>query len=184
MNFHVAQLLKEPVGAIRKYDIEEDIAQIGDATTTEPLSGHVTLIRTDRGILVEADLQTSVRLSCSRCLEELTYPLHMQFKEEFQPTLDINTGLPAPPPADKQTFTIDESHVLDLTEAVRQYGILSLPMQPLCRPDCAGLCPQCGQSLNYGRCHCQMITTDSRWARLESLLKEKENSDDQEPKDS
>jgi uncharacterized protein len=62
---------------------------------------------------------------------------------------------------------LDEG-VLDLTEAVRQYRETALAMQPLCRPDCKGLCPVCGSDLNEGPCNCG-AGTDSRWSALAAL---------------
>jgi uncharacterized protein len=52
---------------------------------------------------------------------------------------------------------------------VRQYKIMALPMKPVCRKDCAGLCPQCGRNLNYATCDCQPAPPDARWAPLLAL---------------
>jgi uncharacterized protein len=63
-------------------------------------------------------------------------------------------------------FTGDE---LDLAQALRDEIGLNLPMAPLCRADCAGLCPVCGRDLNQGRCDCRRDQTDPRWAKLARL---------------
>jgi uncharacterized protein len=60
--------------------------------------------------------------------------------------------------------------VLDLTEVVRQAIFLAIPMSPVCRADCAGLCPQCGQNLNEGQCHCVSEVVDPRLEVLKQLL--------------
>ena len=73
-------------------------------------------------------------------------------------------------PDEPGCFTIDEHHILDLTEAVRQYALLALPMKPLCRQDCAGLCPTCGHNLNQGGCGCPPQGPDPRWSGLNKLL--------------
>ena len=182
MRFHVAQLLKEPMGATRDYEIAENIGDIVDeeVSAVAPLTGRVRLIRTKRGIFVEARLQTTVRLACVRCLEEYLAPMPLIIREEFLPTVDVNTGVPLPEPKDEEYFTIDENHILDLSEVVRQYVLTTLPMQPLCRIDCAGLCPMCGQNLNYVRCTCKPIPPDSRLAVLGELLREEENPEEDE----
>ena len=64
---------------------------------------------------------------------------------------------------------IDAEQVLDLSEAVRQYRETALPMQPLCRPGCAGLCPTCGRDLNLGACSCPEEPADARWSALAEL---------------
>ena len=185
MRFHVAQLLKEPVGATRDYEIAEDIGDVVDheISAVAPLTGRVRLIRTDRGIFLEARLETTVRLSCVRCLEEYLAPMPLIIREEFIPTVDVNTGAPLPRPRDEEWFTIDENHVLDLSEVVRQYVLTTLPMQPLCRIDCAGLCPMCGQNLNYVRCTCKPVSTDTRLAVLGEIMREVEDSEEDEEDD-
>jgi uncharacterized protein len=92
--------------------------------------------------------------------------LGFDFEEEYYPTIDVVTGLPVPVPEEEGIFTIGGDHVLDLSEAIRQYAIMALPMAPICRPDCAGLCPECGQNLNQGSCACRAIARDARWEAL------------------
>ncbi|MBM3157836.1 MAG: DUF177 domain-containing protein, partial [Chloroflexi bacterium] len=67
---------------------------------------------------------------------------------------------------------INENHILDLSEAIRQYTIMALPMKPVCREDCAGLCPHCGRNLNLGPCKCPPAPPDARWAPLLALRSE------------
>jgi uncharacterized protein len=171
MRFHVAGLLQEPVGATRQFEAVEDLDRLDeDVATAEPVRVRAKLTRTNAGILVDAKMHSAVRLTCSRCLAELTFPLDVRFREEYQPTVDVGTGLPLPEPSDRATFTIDDDHVLDLTEGFRQYALLNLPMAPLCRAACAGLCPQCGKNLNDGPCDCPPVEADARWRALAEYL--------------
>jgi uncharacterized protein len=71
--------------------------------------------------------------------------------------------------AEEGAFTIDENQEIDLSEAVRQYMLLALPMKPLCREECAGLCPSCGHNLNLGPCGCPPSDIDPRFAPLTRL---------------
>jgi uncharacterized protein len=71
-------------------------------------------------------------------------------------------------PEDSGGFPIDGHHIIDMTEAVRQYILLTTPMKPLCREDCAGLCPVCGHNLNQGPCSCPPQGVDPHWAKLYS----------------
>jgi uncharacterized protein len=163
MQINVAQLLKEPVGAVRTYETDE--------TTGEglPVKGTVTLLRTSRSILVTGSLETATKGECSRCLEKYDYPLRIDIEEEYFLTRDPVSGAVLPAPTEAGAFLIDENHILDLSEAVRQYTIMALPMKPVCREDCAGLCPQCGRNLNRGSCDCAPDGIDSRWAPLLAL---------------
>jgi len=168
MEFAAGQLLREPIGTTVRYDIREKRTLPGDETPTE-LAGDVTLMRTDKGILVSADVHCAVAARCGRCLSEINYPLALIFQEEYWPTADASTGEMLPPPEDPDAFLIDPHQILDLTEALRQYRVMAEPMQPLCRPNCLGLCPRCGYNLNQGPCACPRQEADARWAALTDL---------------
>jgi uncharacterized protein len=172
MQINVTQLLRAPIGSVRDYDIKQVIDITGDDVNSL-VQGQVRLMRTDRSIRVKGTLNTGVEATCSRCLGQFKCPLVMNLEEEYYPTADVVTGAPVSVPDELVSFTIDEHHVLDLTEAVRQYALLAIPMKPLCKEDCAGLCPFCGHNLNRGPCGCPSRGTDPRWAELSKLKKEK-----------
>ena len=137
MQFKVAQILKEPIGATRDYLIDETI----DIVDTAPsrVTGSVRFMRTNRGILVKGRFSTGVDTTCVRCLEGYTCPLSCEFEEEYFsiPELDDDDQLTGV--ENGQGFLIGDNFVLDVTEAVRQYAILAIPMKPLCNPDCPGV---------------------------------------------
>jgi uncharacterized protein len=58
---------------------------------------------------------------------------------------------------------------LELNEVLREFVLLSLPMQRVCSEDCKGICPECGQNRNQIECHCQAESVDDRWAVLKQL---------------
>ena len=164
MKINVAQQLKESVGSVRHITIDEiDSAGL-------PIRGEVQLLRTNHSILVSGRLNTTVRDVCGRCLEEFDYPLTLDIEEEYLLAKDLTSGTPLTPPTESGAFTIEEDNTLDLSEAVRQYTLLAQPLKPICREDCAGLCPQCGCNLNHETCHCTPIRHDSPWAPLQGLL--------------
>jgi uncharacterized protein len=167
MLFNVSQLLKEPIGATRTYEIDEP-GDVLDDLQADRIHGDVDLLRTGRGILAQAELSLNVKQECARCLDDVVSPLTVSFEEEFFPRTDINTGAPIDVP-EADAFTIDDRHMLDLTEATRQYALVALPLAPLCKQDCAGLCPQCGTNWNREKCDCE-APLDERWAALGSLL--------------
>lgn len=169
MQFVVGQQLREPVGTVTHYDIRESKPLPQRDDFLSELTGSVDLMRTDEGILVSATLHCTVAANCSRCLSDISYPLTLTFQEEYFPTVDASTGELLPLPADSDAFLIDRHQVLDLTEAVRQYRLMAEPMQPLCKPDCLGLCPHCGYNLNQGPCGCSDQEIDARWTALAEL---------------
>ncbi len=166
MRINVSQQLKSSIGSIRNYEVSEVISIAGGDSMVE---GKVTLVRTDRGILTEAILHTEVKVTCSRCLSLFDYPLTLSIEEEYFPITDVVSGTSLSLPEEPGCFTIDEHHVLDLTEAIRQYALLAIPMKPLCGRDCAGLCPTCGHNLNQGPCDCLPQQADPRRSKLNKL---------------
>lgn len=160
--------MQEGIGATREDTVDGFLHTEG--REPERLSGTVKLLRTKAGVLVEARMSLVEPESCSRCLKPLEELLHIDFEEEFLVTLDLRTGHPVGEPPDPDAFRIDEHHMLDLTEAVRQYREAAAVMQPLCRPDCLGLCPNCGADLNAGPHDSGAGEVDNRWADLRKLL--------------
>ena len=169
MQINVSQLLQEPIGSTREHKFDDEADILGDGKKHK-VQGDCRLLRIQRGILVTCSLDTEVELTCDRCLNRFRHPLKIGFEEEFLPTIDVTSGVPLPPPEEATAFTIDEHHTIDLTEAVRQYALMAIPMKALCRADCAGLCQSCGKNLNQGPCDCPAPEIDPRWSELTKLL--------------
>ncbi|MBI4188013.1 MAG: DUF177 domain-containing protein [Chloroflexi bacterium] len=167
VQINVAQQLKSPIGSSQDYKINEMVDITIDNTTDNVMVyGEVRLIRTNRGILVKGTLHTEIELTCSRCLCLFRCPVTLNIEEEYFPTIDAVTGTKLPLPDEPDCFTIDEHNILDLTEAIRQYEVMAIPMKPLCQEDCAGLCPSCGCNLNQRTCNCPPQVVNSRWSKL------------------
>lgn len=138
MQINVSQLLKEPIGSERDYLINNSV-NIMDNSSSSMVYGNVKLTCTDRSILVRGRLDTAVGLTCARCLDVFDCPLKLDFDEEYFPANNIVGGDFSPAHDEPSSFTIDDNQVIDLTEAIRQYTLMSVPMKPLCRQNCSGL---------------------------------------------
>ena len=162
--------MREPSGAVREYDVEEVLPSM-DGVDARRVSGKVKLLRTDKGVWVSAVLDTDALCICSRCLQEYRQTIRLGVEEEALPLRDLNTGADMRELVDTgESMAIDEGHVLDLTEAVGQYAALNVPMQPVCRQGCKGICPTCGADLNESVCQCDRVVRDSRWGALLDLV--------------
>ena len=171
MEFHVAQILREPVGYRRDFRVFERCEAEAPASPSFPVEGQVSLLRTDAGILATADVTSVVDVTCSRCLVPAQLPVELHVEEEYYPTVDVVTGARLSTPKEPTPFLIDEHHILSLCEAMRQQLVVAEPMQPLCKDDCAGLCQVCGQDRNRGSCACASGELDARWAALGGFLR-------------
>jgi len=173
MRYNVAQLLRQSTGAVRHYHLDEPSEiEDPDLRLSGPIRGDVTLLRTQRGILVTAGLTQRATVSCARCLADIEIELPIEIEEEFFPTIDLKTGLHIDWSDDEDALDaprIDEKHILDLTDVVRQELLVGLPLHPLCRLDCRGICPECGADRNAEGCQCDSAPADPRWASLEAL---------------
>jgi uncharacterized protein len=170
--FNVAQLIKEGIGATRHYQVNGALVDLDEYNPGPTLiEGEVTLMRTALGVLASVLASFRAKQACRRCLELLNGSFRMAFEEEFLPLIDIETGvkLPLDDTADP-VLVIDEHHILDLTEVLRQYALVELSESALCRQDCKGLCPDCGQNLNSGTCECPPVVVDPRMSVLAKLL--------------
>jgi uncharacterized protein len=150
MQYNVAQLLKEPVGAVRRYQLNEDINELDEELTfLGPLIGNLQIMRINSGVLVTGDLSTAARVTCGRCIEPIVMPLRIQLEESFRPLTEVETGRYLRPDEfqgdsadfEDEALLIDEHHILDLTEVVRQNIWLAMPMYPNCNWEGAGECP-------------------------------------------
>ena len=168
MYFNVSQLLRESSGATRSYRVDEPFT-LAEGTKAKA-RGAIRLLRTDRGIWVSGALESEVVVSCSRCLIDHTQPVHIVIEEEFFPRWDRGSvaGSTGELPTDEQC-RIDENHILSVTDTIRQFYSLGVPMQPVCRGDCSGICLTCGVNLNETPCGCDAAPRDPRWGALLEL---------------
>jgi uncharacterized protein len=109
------------------------------------------------GIVVHGTASTPWRGQCRRCLRDIAGVAVADVEEIYQvdPRLD-----------DAVAIVGDQ---IDLAPVVREYVLLELPEAPLCRDDCAGICPQCGADRNESPCACDTSVADLRWSALEGL---------------
>jgi len=173
---NVAQLLRAPVGTSRTYEIHDDQPEFAqELNLVSPVDGTLKLTRTNHGILADFSYATEIEQECGRCLEPARASITSQLTEEYLPSVNVVTGLPETIVADVDEPRVNANHELDLTDSVRQDILLEQPLQPLCRPDCPGLCPSCGRELSSGACGCDTVEGtpigNSQLSRLGELLK-------------
>jgi uncharacterized protein len=170
LKFNVAQLLREDTGGRRDYSFHEDALPLDETLILQSLGGTVRFTRSASGVLADVAATGAVEMPCDRCLAAVIVAVAVRFRDEFHSKIEVNTGVPLPKPDEEDPFFIDESHLVDLGEAIREYVLIELPMRALCRPDCKGLCPTCGADLNVERCSCPQDEPDERFAALRDLL--------------
>jgi uncharacterized protein len=177
MLFAVAELEKDsiefdkaiPSGTI---DFGNEAEQVGDLVT----NGRADLIPEHRGpkeviadIRLRADYNGVFQVPCARCVEPVEHHLKNSFDLVFRP-LGVDKG------SVEHAISTSETEIgyyqgggLVLEDVLREQVLLSLPVRTLCREDCKGLCPRCGQNLNLEACSCGQTESDQRWSALSDI---------------
>lgn len=136
-------------------------------------------------------LTARLSLTCARCAEPFPFPVDTTVDLRFVPAEVEKAGVRAAASgdddedglemddADPSVVPYDEP-TIDLALVAREQCYLAVPMKPLCRPDCQGLCPHCGINRNLGTCTCEERWEDPRLAGLKSLLKDADGPPPQE----
>lgn len=167
---NVASLLLEPVGATRDIRIELRQFALDDDLTARSVVATARLTRLKAHILVDAEVTGVIPLECATCLTAYDQPFTEAFTEPFRQSVDVRSGadlsserndLDVIDGDDEPGFVIDDNHHIDLGEALRQWILLAIPMQPSCGPDCPGPLLQSTQPEDV---------PDERFARLADLL--------------
>lgn len=122
-----------------------------------PVDVSVHLESLSNGVVVGGSAMATWTGECRRCLTPLTERLEVDFDELYQQV-----------PDNPDAYAIENDQI-DLLPMVRENILLAIPLGPLCRPDCPGFCPQCGQDLSEGSCGCGEAAVDPRWAALDDL---------------
>ena len=153
-------------GQARRVDLDVEIEPValgGQTYATEGglASGRLDVSRTSTGHALRLRLTPELSGPCVRCLEAARLPLEIDVREVDQPSAG-DEELRSP--------YVDEGQ-LDLQRWANDAVVLALPAQPLCRADCAGLCPVCGESLNDAdpATHRHETGGDPRFAKLKEL---------------
>jgi uncharacterized protein len=151
LTFPLAGLLAEPPGTVRTYEVHgATIPLPDDLRLAGPIEGRLVLTRTNRGVLMRADLDTVIEGSCSRCLRDIEVPIEIALDEEALPVVDIVTGAPLDRSAEPEVARLTAHHELELGTLAGEAISLAEPIAPLCEELCPGLCPTCGERLGPG----------------------------------
>ena len=141
-------------------------ARVKQAAPLE-VAGVAELFSPDAEIRVHGHIRGALEADCDRCLEEVAFAINADFDLSYVPdTYDGRSGEEqevAPAVLDIGYY---EGSGIELADVVHEQVLLWLPMQRLCRPDCKGICPVCGQNRNQQDCGCHTASVDDRWAAL------------------
>ncbi|MEU7637205.1 MULTISPECIES: YceD family protein [unclassified Streptomyces] len=186
--FDTRELGRRPGTLKRLSRSVEAPADLGNEVIGVPEGGPVELgLRLEAvmdGVLVTGTARATVTGECVRCLEPLERVLEADFQELFSyPDADVRTTESGDDAEDEEDSFHIEDDLFDLEPVLRDAVVLALPLQPVCREDCPGLCPDCGARLADDPDH-HHDAVDMRWAALQELVESNQDREtDIEPRD-
>jgi uncharacterized protein len=143
LRINVGFLLHSPIGSSRDIHFDFPSIQVTEDLEIKDLKGMVRLSRTPQGILLQGEFRGRKGEECVRCLSEFLQYLETSFSELY--AFDERSVSDA-------DLLVPEDGNIDLAPLIREYLMIEVPINPICRPDCKGLCPVCGENLNETTC--------------------------------
>ncbi|MEE3480600.1 MAG: DUF177 domain-containing protein [Lachnospiraceae bacterium] len=161
---------------LQKGAFEKDVTLPFDITTVQvsgdmrPVSGPEEVsfhVESDGSRLcVTGEAETVVTYPCDRCLKDTKVPLTAEVSLEFP----LSDGRIVLNPEDPETY-VENGNTIDLSAVLSEEILIGKPEKVLCKPDCKGLCPVCGQDLNEGTCNCEKTVPDPRMQQFQDVFK-------------
>jgi len=143
LNINIGFLLNAPIGTFRDIHFDEETIRLQKDLDLTNLKGLIRFTRTQEGLLLTGDFTAFTSVECGRCLEPYPQQLGIQLTELYHFRNRI---------VNDSDLVIPENGFIDLEPLLVEYFILEIPINPVCKPDCLGLCPECGANLNHERC--------------------------------
>ncbi|MBI3402032.1 MAG: DUF177 domain-containing protein [Acidobacteria bacterium] len=140
-----------------------------DFRVAAPVTLAFDIVKDKETFRLAGSVRTTLGLTCSRCLEPFTLPVDASFDLMYQPHAENKGEGELEIEEDDLTTAFYEHDEIDLGQLMREQFYLSLPMKPLCRADCKGLCPSCGTNWNSATCECRREWEDPRFKALKEL---------------
>ncbi|HJT67889.1 MAG TPA: DUF177 domain-containing protein [Pyrinomonadaceae bacterium] len=134
---------------------------------TVTVKGAVRLAGTE--VFVNGHIKTRVAVECDRCLKQVELPVDADFELDYVTGQTYASTAAAELTENDLSVSVFDGETIDVDEIVKEQILLAVPTRTLCRPECKGICPECGNDKNTGDCACETKDVDPRWAALRNL---------------
>ena len=160
---NVGFITHQEVGYKHEFSFEFEAIQISDDLDLRFFDGRAKFTRTPQGLLTEGNFSAKIAIQCVRCLND--FQIHLQFN--FIELYAFNEKSMT----DSELLLPEDAHI-DLQPLIREYALLEIPIRPICKPDCQGLCIVCGLDLNNNNCGHEQKSEESPFSVLKDLFEE------------
>ncbi len=150
-------------------EIDFSDAGLTQATPIEAQGSAELLANTLGEIRIRGRLKVRMRADCDRCLEPAEFPVDSSFDLFYRPAAQLAREEDVEIDSGETEIAFYEGEGIELKDVLREYVLLAMPMQRVCKESCQGICPVCGQNRNLVQCGCAAKPADDRWAALKNL---------------
>jgi uncharacterized protein len=168
MILDLSQIRRRETDVARHYEASAFAGSSAEFRVIEAVDLRFTVFKDGDRFRLTGTVASLLELDCSRCLEAFRLPVDATFDLRYLPQ-SANTGEEREVADEHLSDAFYRDDVIDLRQLVEEQFYLALPMKPLCRDDCRGLCPACGANLNTGACECRVRWEDPRLAGPKTL---------------
>lgn len=163
LRLNIGFLIGQPIGTNRDFNFEYSNLQMGEDLSLDNFIGTANFSRTPQGLFLQSEFRGELTLDCGRCLDSTVHKLKAEFSElyAFDHRSMSDSGLLVP-----------ESGYIDLEPIFREYAVLEIPISPICKSTCKGLCKECGQNLNEKDCGHSQSDSEPPFSILKTYFKD------------
>lgn len=169
MQIWLDQVRDEPFNWDETQSVSPETLERPELLDLGPVNWRGQVVFADPGYFLRARLSYEQTLSCNRCLKPIVERAESDVELMIQVERSPETGSEHALHEQDLGILYIEDERLSTDPILIEQLQLNIPMKPLCRDDCQGLCPACGADLNAGACSCEEPLADPRWAALASL---------------
>jgi uncharacterized protein len=148
LRINVGFVVRQPISYSRDFHFEVGTLHFEPDLDLYQFNGVAKVFRTPQGLLVQGHFQAVISVQCVRCLVDTQQPLMAEFSELYAFSSHVMS---------ETDLILREDGNLDLGPIVREYMVIEIPINPVCKPDCKGLCTICGEDLNVNNCEHQSL---------------------------
>ena len=163
--------------SVETFPVLAEMVAGGECEFPVPIRTALRALRIGDLIEIDGDIETSVRLPCSRCLQPFKTPLKSRFALTYMrratDVIEDTEAREVELSAEDMGIVYFQGEKINLKDTIQEQVVMEFPLRALCKQDCKGLCPKCGADLNEDPCDCDRRSSPGKFAVLENLKLEK-----------
>ncbi len=152
LRLNVGFLINSTIGTTRDFNFDYDTMKLGEDLKLSDFKGTARFDRTPQGLLLQGNFEAKTELECVRCLDAFPQSLKWSFTDLY--AFDKRS-------ISESNLLVPEDGQIDLEPLLREYALLEIPINPVCKPECKGLCSVCGANLNKTDCGHHPVSSSS-----------------------